>query len=342
MARKMEVAEVSAQARQLGYGRTSLCVATIALATLPFGCKRQPEASTQNAKGSDAVAIAYALGGKGDMTYNDAASRGVVALRKAGLKVQEFEPATLDDYARGLDLLSTAGPSLLFCIGYLYEDPVNRVAPKYPHIKYVVLDGSVSATNVWSIKFNATEGSFLAGAVAAQLTKTKKVAFVGGSNIPIINEFLSGYTEGIHFLQPDVEVLALYVGSGGTAFTDPVRGREVALTALSQGADVFYHAAGSSGNGVIEAAKEKGAIAIGVDVDQSGLAPGTVVTSMLKNFDVAMLYMVERSRDAQLGAGSSLVLGLAENAVSLAPMEREILPKVESGLAKAKAHLSKQ
>jgi basic membrane protein A len=301
-----------------------LCIVGLAslLGTLLGACHQQPPN----------VAIAYALGGKGDLSYNDAALKGLDAIRKRGLSVREFEPSSLDDYSKGLEILSQSNPRVIFCVGYLYDDAVVRISRDHRQTQYIVLDGAAAAQpNVSSIKFNATEGSFLAGAVAGKCTQSGIVAFVGGANIPIINEFLTGFSAGAKWVRPDIDVQAFYVGTGGAGFTDPVKGREVALSVIDRHADVVYHAAGSSGNGVIKAAQERNIFAIGVDVDQSHVAPGTVLTSMMKNFDVAMIYALDRLDAGQNLGGTNTLLGISEGAVSLAPIKDTVRDRV-SGL----------
>ena len=286
------------------------------------------------------VGVAYALGGKGDLTYNDAANRGTTKLKGMDISVKEYEPTTLDDYFKGLELLSIANLRIIFCVGFLYDEPVTRLAGRYPNTIFVVLDGGAKVPgNVASIKFNAQEGSILAGAVAGAVSKRKHVSFIGGADIPIINEFFRGFSEGIKLSEAGTQVYAFYIGTGGTAFTDPVKGLEVGLTAIERGSDVLFHAAGSSGNGVIKAAKEKGVYAIGVDVDQSHLAPGTVVTSMLKNFDVAMVQVVDRVAKGEAIGGQNIILGVRDGAVSLAPLSKEVEAIAKDALSKAESRV---
>jgi basic membrane protein A len=271
------------------------------------------------------------LGGKGDQSYNDAVAASVPKLKARGYAVREFEPASLEDYRRGLEALASASPKIIFCVGFLYEEPLKTVAVKHSAIEFVVLDGQYAAPpNVGSIKFLAGEGARLAGNVAAQASQSKRIAFIGGMDIPVINEFRDGFGTGVRDRDSTIKVDSYYIGAGATAFTDPVRGREVALTAISRGADVLFHAAGTSGNGVIQAAKEKHVLAIGVDVDQSHLAPGTVLTSMLKRLDVAVLRAVaDYEGGARLG-GRVIALGLKDSAVGLAPIDTVALKSAQA------------
>jgi basic membrane protein A and related proteins len=319
--------EVRSQGRCIWW--LCFCIILWMISGSQTGCRRSPKPTTP---AQPTVAVAYAIGGKGDLSYNDAAATGAASLRKRGFTVHEFEPPTIDQYRDGIELLARQGAAIVFCVGYLYEDPVLKVAPQFPQTSFVVLDGTAQATNVWSIKFNASEGSELAGFVAGSLTKTGTVAFIGGMDIPIMNEFRDGFTRGAKRARPDTRVLSFYVGSTPAGFTDPVRGKEAGFTAIAQGADVLFPAAGTSGNGVIEAAKEKSVLAIGVDVDQRHLAPGTVVTSMLKNFDHVMEYFVDKYTSGGLQKGQSIVLGYSDGAVGLAPLPPDIDGALKQGL----------
>lgn len=313
---------------------------TVLVILLLSGCSDSSQTSAQgSAKQSPpsiSVGVAYALGGKGDLTYNDAVNLGTMKLKNMGITVKEYEPTTMDDYSKGLELLATTNLRVIFCVGFLYDEPVTRLAGKYPGTTFVVLDGGAkSPQNVTSIKFNAQEGSLLAGAVAGAVSKHKHVAFIGGMDIPIINEFLQGFKDGVKLSGTDIQVDVFYIGSGGTAFTDPVKGLEVGYTAIARGSDVLFHAAGSSGNGVIKAAKEKHVYAIGVDVDQSKVAPGTVITSMLKNFDVAMIRVVDSIKKGENIGGQNIVLGVRDGAVSLAPLSTDVSAMAKDALSKA-------
>jgi len=268
------------------------------------------------------MAVAYAVGGKGDQSYNDAVVGGVELLRKDGYDVQEHEPPAMDQYREALEVLAQKKPRVIFCVGYMYDDAVRAVAPKHADTAFVVLDGGAEGKNVWSIKFRSDQGSELAGAVAAALSKAKKAAFVGGMNIPAINEFKIGFEAGAKATDPSVSVTAYYVASTPIGFSDPVKGKEVALSAIAAGADVLFHAAGTSGNGIIGACKDKGVLAIGVDVDQRHFAPATVVTSVVKRFDVAMSHFIVQYENNALPGGSIITLGYTAKAVDVTPIDR--------------------
>ena len=285
------------------------------------------------------IGVAYSIGGKGDQAYNDAAAQGTIKLQQRGSDVYEFEPADLGALERGLDLLSQRGAALVICVGFFYDNVIEKASRRHPNTYFVVLDGSVSTRpNVTAIKFNTAEGSFLAGAAAAAQSKTNSVGFIGAMNVPIINEFGDGFAEGAKFTKPAIDVKLAYVGSDPGAFADPARAYQVAMSLVTRGVDVLYHAAGASGNGVIKAASENGIAAIGVDVDQSHIAPEVVLTSMLKKFDEAMLLFAKQFFENSLHERVKKV-GLRESAVGLTPLAPFALPAVGPAIQSARVHL---
>jgi basic membrane protein A len=194
-------------------------------------------------------------------------------------------------------------------------DAITASATKYPNQKFAIIDAEAKGANVASILFKEHEGSFLMGIIAAKTSKSKKVGFVGGMDIPVIKRFEAGFKAGVQAIDPSVTVLTVYSGS----FTDPGKGKDVALNMINQGADIIYHAAGSTGEGAIEAAKEKGVLAIGVDKDQNSLAPDTVISSMIKRVDLATHDITIKATEGGFVGGQSTVLGLKEDGVGYAP-----------------------
>ena len=175
----------------------------------------------------------------------------------------------------------------------------------------------VELPNVQSIVFKEQEGSFLVGLLAAKASKTGKVGFVGGMDIPLIRRFACGYVQGVKFGNAQAEVFQNMTGTTGAAWNDPVKGGELAKAQIDRGADVVYHAAGGTGVGVLRAAADAGKLGIGVDSNQNGLYPGKVLTSMLKRVDNATIKTFSDAKAGTWKAGVS-VLGLAENGVGYA------------------------
>jgi basic membrane protein A len=242
------------------------------------------------------VGVAYTTSGKRDASYSQAAALGVeLAKRRLPLvDVKEVEPAQLSDLEPTLLALSRSKPKVVVAVSFFYAEPVKRVAAQFRGVKYVIIDGEVIEENVKSILFKEEQGSFLVGAIAAMKSENKKIGVVTAMDIPILNKFVAGYISGASAIDPKTKVFCNFIGTGPDSFNDPLKGADVARRLIKeQGVDVIYQVAGASGGGIINAAKDAGIFAIGVDSNQNGLAPGTVLTSMLKRVDLA----VERSID---------------------------------------------
>ena len=206
----------------------------------------------------------------------------------------------------------------IISLGFLFSKPLQNVAKDFPDKTFIIIEGDSEETkNILNITFKEEEGSFLVGAIAALKSKTDIIGFVGGMDIPVIRRFGCGYIQGIKYINPDAKVLVEMTGDDYLAFNNPKKGKEITQKMIKQGADVIFHAADMTGSGVIEAAKENGVFAIGVDANQNGEAPGAVLTSMLKRIDVAMYKILIDSFNKQL-ATNDLRLGIKEEAISWA------------------------
>ena len=255
-------------------------------------------------------AVVYDMGGKFDKSFNEAGYRGIERWRKeTGGKVLEFEIANETQREQALRRMAERGASPIIGIGFSQAAAVEKVAREYPKQKFTVIDGVVNLPNVQSVLFKEQEGSFLVGMMAALASKTGKVGFIGGMDIPLIRRFQCGYEQGVKYANPKAEVLLNTVGTTGAAWGDPARGAELAKAQFSKQADVIFAAAGGTGMGVYQAAKDAGKLAIGVDSNQNYLQPGTMLTSMLKRVDVAVYQAL---KDHKPG---TLVLGLKEGGV---------------------------
>ncbi len=315
----------------------------LALVLLLSGCLTQPKntapapapapvASGGSEKPALKVALVTASGGLGDRSFNDMAWAGLQQAEKSlGIQAKVVEPTSVADYATQLSAMASDGYAMVIGIGFDMKDAVTKVAPQFANVKFVTINVPVSAPNVATAQFSDHEGSFLAGVLAASMTKTKTIGFVGGVDAPNIRRFLVGYEEGAKYANPQVKVLSSFVGS----FGDPIKGKEFALQQFSQGADIVFHAAGKTGEGVIAAAKDMNKYAIGVDQDQDYIAPGRVLTSMVKRVDVAVLDLVKQLKDGTFQAGIHLY-GLQQNGVGLSEMKytkqdipKDVLDKVE-------------
>jgi basic membrane protein A and related proteins len=191
---------------------------------------------------------------------------------------------------------------------------MEKVAKEFPNLKFAIVDAVVDLPNVQSIVFKEHEGSFLVGMAAAMASKTGKVGFVGGMDIPLIRRFALGYEEGAKYVNPKIEVFQNMTGTTPAAWNDPTRGGELARSQFDRGADVVYAAAGATGLGVLQAAKDKGRLAIGVDSNQDHIHPGTILTSMIKRVDLAVYETFKAAKEGSWKSGVRS-LGVAEGGV---------------------------
>lgn len=282
------------------------------------------------------VALIIAQGGLGDRSYNDLAFAGLtLAASELGVEVVPIESP--DPVGEGENLLRTAaeaGFDLVITLEFSHFDPLARVAPDYPDTLFSIVNIEVPGDNVVSIMFDEHTGSYLAGMLAALVTTDADleqanddavIGAIGGVQSSGIDIFLYGYLQGACAINPDISVLLAYAGG----FGDPSTGRELALSMNEQGADVVFQVAGGTGEGVITAAREQNFFAVGVDSDQDFLAPGNVLTSMMKRVDVAIYDVISRLVDGTLEGGVTLQYGLPENGVGLTEMTytRHLIPR---------------
>jgi basic membrane protein A len=258
-------------------------------------------------------AIVYDLGGKFDKSFNEAAFRGMERWKKeTGKNFLEFEIANESQREQAIRRMAERGASPIIGVGFSQASAIEKVAKDYPKLQFAIVDMVVNQPNVQSVVFKEQEGSFLVGLMAAMASKTGKVGFVGGMDIPLIRKFQCGYEQGVKYGNPKADVFANMTGTTGAAWSDPGRGGELAKAQFAKGADVVFAAAGGTGIGVYQAAKDSGKLAIGVDSNQNHLQPGTMLTSMLKRVDVAVY-------NVSMGSKPGItVLGLKEGGVDVA------------------------
>jgi basic membrane protein A len=245
-------------------------------------------------------------GGVDDKSFNAAAWAGLQrAEKELGAEVKYVESKTEADYKTNLTTFANQDYDIVFAVGYKLEDALKEVAPQFPNVKFALVDGPApDAPNCAALQFKEEQSSFLAGFLAASVSKTKTIGFVGGENIPLIKKFEAGYRAGAKTADPNVKVLASYTGD----WNDIAKGKSNAQLQFSNGADIVMQAAGKSGLGVIKAAEERGAgfYAIGVDLDQDGEAPGRVLTSVLKRLDNVVFDTVKRVQENQFQPGTQV------------------------------------
>ena len=263
-------------------------------------------------------AVVYDMGGKFDKSFNEAAYAGAERFKsETGVEYRDFEIQNDSQREQALRNFARRGHNPVVGIGFSQAQALAKVAKEFPDTKFAIIDMVVDLPNVRSVVFKEHEGSYLVGMLAAMASKTGKVGFVGGMDIPLIRKFACGYVQGVKAINPDAEIYQNMTGNTGAAWNDPVKGGELAKSQFDRGADVVYHAAGGTGLGVLQAAADAGKLGIGVDSNQNGLHPGSVLTSMLKRVDNAVFKAFDDVRNDSWTAGFD-VLGLAENGVGWA------------------------
>jgi basic membrane protein A len=332
-------------------------------------CKSGPAGPVAPAKPK--VGVVIDVGGRGDQSFNDGALRGL-ELWAGGLRytASGYQPATpadvaaslprelagagitplgitpvvlqakaQEDYEPDLDMLAGEGVELAIGVGFMLENAVEAAAKKHPGTRFLLIDSRLldgqgrpyGLPNVKTVTFREHEGSLLAGALAALASKSGVVGFVGGMEVPLIRKFEAGFVAGVRSVRPDTQVKVVYTGS----FDDSQAGKRVAQDLFAHGVDVVMHAAGADGLGVLQAAKEQGKLAIGCDSDQAHVAPGAVLTSMVKHVDYAVYLAVKEIVEKRFAPGDT-TLGLEQGAVALTPPgvrftgEADALARVDS------------
>lgn len=295
---------------------------------LLMGC--QPKEADQADPGDEEkirVAIVFAVGGLGDKGFNDQAYAGLLkAEEELGIEFDYVEPnsiAELEGYQRRL--AQTGKYDIIMMLAHYQADALTKVSAEFPDQKFVIQDTIVEAPNVASYLFKDHEKTFLVGALVGQLLKEENqpieglsnmtgsniTGVVGGVDVPLIRSFVSGYMAGVKYVNPDAEVLVSYVGD----FSDPVKGKEMALAMFNRGADIVYHACGGSGLGVFEAAKEVDRYAGGVDIDQTLIDPEHIIFSSIRKMDTLIYDIIKNYKETGNFEAGAHYPGVKEDAV---------------------------
>ena len=275
---------------------------------------------------ADASDMSFAMvtdqSGLGDQAFNDATWEGFTALNEEfGVQVKVVETNEQAQYVPNLSTLAEQEEDLIVGVGFLLKDAVNEVAQIYPDVNFALIDNFVDQPNVACIQFAENEGAFLMGAIAALMTESGKVGFVGGMETDVVKKFEAGYRAGVMTIDPDMEVLVSYAG----AFNDPAKGKELALAQYDQGADVVFQVAGFTGTGVIDAAVERDQMVIGVDRDQNYLAPDNVISSMMKGLGAGVYDIGTMLINGDF-EGGSYRYGIKEGGIGYAPSTDKNVP----------------
>ncbi len=334
----------------------ALLVAFALLATMAIGCAGTDDTTDDTDTGDGAAEVDFSVamitdvGGLGDKSFNDGVYAGLENARDdLGVEIRAVESNEIADYEPNIDQVASAGYNMIFTVGFLMTDTTIKKAPEYEDVYFVGIDQFIEepADNTVGVLFKEHEGAYLAGVVAGlatldpdlddRINDDNVIGFVGGMDIPPVEKFQAGFIAGARSVNPDVQVISLYTGD----FDDPAKGKEMALSAIDQGADIVFAAAGLSGAGGVPAAQERGALFIGVDQDQYLTIPGSgdvMLTSSMKLLDVAAYDLIKSAVDGAFPGGSIVEFGLAEGGVALAPFhdfEDKISQEILDAIAKA-------
>lgn len=285
-------------------------------------------------------AILFDLGGKFDKSFNESAYNGAERwATETGGSYAEVEIQSDAQREQAIRRFAESGANPIVMAGFSWATPLEKVAADYPDTSFTIIDMVVDAPNVRSVVFNEHEGSYLVGMMAAMASETGTVSFVGGMDIPLIRKFACGYAQGVKSVSADTNIIANMTGTTPSAWNDPVKGSELTLSQIGQGADVIYAAAGGTGVGVLQTAADEGILSIGVDSNQNHLHSGKVLTSMLKRVDVAVYNVMTAGADLEMGIE---VLDLAAEGVGYAMDEHNealVTPEMKAAVDDARAKI---
>ena len=250
------------------------------------------------------VGLIYDVTGRGDLSFCDAAYAGAKKAKDEwGFKLTEVTPSLSTDSELTLRRLAKLKYDLIIGVGFLFQEPMKRVASDFPDVKFALIDAVIEQPNVASLTYRAHEGTFLAGVISALKTETKQIGFIGGMKVPLVEAFEIGFGAGIKATNPEIEFVADYVGVTPQAFNDPAKAKELALTQYNRGVDIILAAAGASGLGVLEAAKSTKNLIIWVDSNGNHLAPGLVLTSVIKGVEISVYETIKSVQEGNFSGG---------------------------------------
>ncbi|WP_342238921.1 BMP family lipoprotein [Inquilinus sp. OTU3971] len=322
--------------------RRLLAGISLAVAGLSVMAAADPDGATRGVDDEVPVrpGVVYALGDKRDGGFNEGALHALEFFRnETGEAYLEAELQSVDGFGGAVDGLVRQGANLIIAVGFYYADAVKMCAAAHQDVRFVLVDGVAEGPNIRSIVFREQEGAYLVGVLAALASKSGTIGFVGAADVPLMQKFAAGYAAGARATRPEVTTLVDYVGTDpAVAFRDRDRAAEVARGLIGRGADVVFAVAGEANLGVFQAAREAETLAIGVDSNQNGVVPGTILTSMLKRVDIAVLRSLDDMRAGVWSAGL-VTLGVREHAVGWAIDDNNrplVTPEMEEAVETAR------
>lgn len=303
----------------------TIAMAGIMTASFLTGCGSNTE-STNNGSDKVTVAMVSDVAGINDQSYNQSAWEGLERAKKElGIEIKYLESQQDSDYATNVETLADEEVDLIIGVGSKLADTIKDAAENYPDQKFAIIDETYDEipSNVKSVLFESEQASYLVGLIAGKMSETKNVGFIGGLDIPVINTFKYGYMAGVKAADANCEIQAQYANS----FNDQAKGKAITNQMISKGADVVFTAAGDVGTGSMEAIKEANKYGIGVDRDQSDLAPQNILTSAIKRVDVGMYETVKELVEGKFQGGTSTTYGLEQNGIGIADTTSNLVPQ---------------
>jgi basic membrane protein A len=256
--------------------------------------------------------------GLNDKGFNDYAFDGLKAAeKKYNVSGTVIEPSTMNDYEATLRFFAGQKFDAIIAVGTAFTDTIRKIAGEHPNLPFYVIDSEIDEGNIRGIWFREDEGAYLCGYLAARMSKTNKVGFIGGVKIPVIERFATGYRNGVQAVATTTEVIERYIAADYSGFNNAQEGSRMALEMYQSGCDVIFPAAGASGLGVISSAVKTRNYVIGVDMNQDSLAPGLVLTSMLKRVDLVVENIAKSLANNSKPDEIKRSYGLEDNAVGL-------------------------
>ena len=303
----------------------TIAMAGIMTASFLTGCGSNTESK---ADGADKITVAMVsdVAGINDQSYNQSAWEGLERAKKElGIEIKYLESKQDSDYATNVETLADEEVDLIIGVGSKLSDTIKEAAKNYPDQKFAIIDETYDEipSNVKSVLFESEQASYLVGLIAGKMSETKNVGFIGGLDIPVINTFKYGYMAGVKAADANCEIQAQYANS----FNDQAKGKAITNQMISKGADVVFTAAGDVGTGSMEAIKEANKYGIGVDRDQSDLAPQNILTSAIKRVDVCMYETVKELVEGKFQGGTSTTYGLEQNGIGIADTTSNLVPQ---------------
>ena len=291
-----------------------------------IGCTSKKENAESNGNNAIKVGMVADVGGINDESFNQSAWEGLQkAQKELGIEVKVIESKQASEYLGNIETLADDNMDLIIGVGNSMAGDIKTQAENYPDLNFAIIDETYDEIpeNITPILFKENEAAYLTGLIAGKMTKTNEVGFLGGMENQVIYRFLYGYEYGVNQANDEADVQVQFAGT----FADAAKGKSIANQMYSNNVDIILSAAGGTGLGAIESAKEQNKYAIGVDKDQSNLAPDNVLTSALKKVDVGVYDTVKELKDGQLTGGKEKVYGLKEDGVGIPDSTKKLVPQ---------------